>query len=135
MALKVLLVEDTVGMPMSKVLNKWGYEVSLAVDGEDAWKQISEKSFDCFLIDWMLPGISGIELIQKLRQTPPHLLSANRSQSEFAVILVCNTPTDIPFGQQADLEELSVSIYQRAEFNEQTWQHLIEEYVVPDEDI
>lgn len=68
MALNVLLVEDTVGIPMSKVLNKWGYEVSLAVDGEDAWKQASEKSFDCFLIDWMLPGISGIDLVHKLRQ-------------------------------------------------------------------
>ena len=68
MPLNVLLVEDTVGIPMSKVLNKWGYEVSLAVDGEDAWKQASEKSFDCFLIDWMLPGISGIDLVQKLRQ-------------------------------------------------------------------
>lgn len=29
MALRVMLVEDTVGVPMVKVLNKWGYEVSL----------------------------------------------------------------------------------------------------------
>jgi len=83
--MKVLLVEDTIGVPMVKVLSKWGYDVDLVEDGEKAWELANEISVGVFLIDWMLPGISGIDLVKKLRQLPhyknvPIVMISGRSE-------------------------------------------------------
>ncbi len=66
--LQVLLIEDAVGIPILKILEKWGYQVTLAPDGEQAWDLLGKNNFDLFLIDWMLPGISGIDLVERIRQ-------------------------------------------------------------------
>ena len=58
------------------------------------------------------------------------LLCANRSKDEFAVYLVCNSQNDIPFVQQAELEELGVRICERADLGERGWQDLIAEQVI-----
>ena len=67
-SIKVLLIEDTIGIPMLKILEKWGYDVTLAEDGEQAWSIVNERLFDIFLVDWVLPGMSGPDLIIEIRQ-------------------------------------------------------------------
>ena len=65
--LQILLTEDTVGPPILKVLEKWGYHVVLAENAERAWELLTHTLVDLFLIDWMLPGKSGLELVKQIR--------------------------------------------------------------------
>ena len=45
-----------------------GFRVSTAADGEQAELLSSEDSFDLVVLDWMLPGISGLELCRRFRR-------------------------------------------------------------------
>ena len=65
--MKVLLVEDQIGEIIGKFLSKWGYQVRIAENGEEAWELLQSERIEFFLIDWMMPGMSGLELIQKIR--------------------------------------------------------------------
>lgn len=48
-------------------LEKEGYHVLKADNGEDALKLLDEKKVDLILLDWMLPGIDGIEVLKNVR--------------------------------------------------------------------
>ncbi len=91
--LQVLLIEDTVGIPILKILEKWGYEVTLAQDGEQAWNLLKEKRFDLFLVDWMLPGMSGLDLVKRIRQHEPYqrapiiMISGKAEKSDVVVAI------------------------------------------------
>ncbi|MBI1212398.1 MAG: phosphate regulon transcriptional regulatory protein PhoB [Alphaproteobacteria bacterium] len=65
----VLVVEDE--MPLTTLLRynleKEGYRVSEARDGEEAMILADEETPDLVLLDWMLPKISGIEVCRRLR--------------------------------------------------------------------
>jgi PAS domain S-box-containing protein len=63
----VLIVDDDpeVRSILEKVVSSWGYQVSVAEDGETAWLQMRDCRPDLAIIDVMLPGIDGIELIVK----------------------------------------------------------------------
>ena len=47
-----------------------GYGVECVARGDEAETTLREKVFDLVLLDWMLPGLSGIELCRRLRQRP-----------------------------------------------------------------
>jgi len=66
----ILLVEDEAGVVdfIRKGLTEAGHTVKVAVDGKSALKQSAETSFDIYILDIMLPDITGIEVCQKLRQ-------------------------------------------------------------------
>ena len=49
-----------------------GYRVTVAPDGEQAEVLIAEDSFDLAVLDWKLPGISGLELCRRLRHRDCH---------------------------------------------------------------
>lgn len=69
--IKVLVAEDNavVLKGLHNFLQKWGYEPIKAIDGSEAWK-ILEKDNDIHLaiLDWNLPGLTGVEICKKLRQ-------------------------------------------------------------------
>jgi len=66
----ILLVEDEDALAtlLQYNLEKEGYEVVLAGDGEEALMMIDEKLPDLVVLDWMLPKVSGIEVCRRLRQ-------------------------------------------------------------------
>lgn len=65
----VLIVEDEEALStlLQYNLGKEGYQVITASDGEEAAILIRERVPDLVLLDWMLPGLSGIELCRRLR--------------------------------------------------------------------
>jgi two-component system phosphate regulon response regulator PhoB len=69
MAAKVLVVEDE--EPISQLLaynlQKEGFKVATAGDGDEALVAIAEDRPDIVLLDWMLPNVSGIELCRQFR--------------------------------------------------------------------
>jgi DNA-binding response OmpR family regulator len=69
---KVLIVEDDKNYAeiLKRVIMKNGYEINLAHDGKEGLELSTEWKPDVIIVDWMMPGMSGIELISKLREHP-----------------------------------------------------------------
>ena len=65
----VLVVEDEDALAtlLQYNLEKEGYDVGLAADGEEALTQVDERLPDLVVLDWMLPKVSGIEVCRRLR--------------------------------------------------------------------
>ena len=65
----VLVVEDEDALAtlLQYNLEKEGYSVAVARDGEDALMQAEETTPDLVMVDWMLPKVSGIEVCRRLR--------------------------------------------------------------------
>jgi two-component system phosphate regulon response regulator PhoB len=68
----VMIVEDEAPLVtlLKYNLEKEGFGVCEAVDGEDALVQIAERKPDVVLLDWMLPLVSGIEVCRQIRRSP-----------------------------------------------------------------
>jgi two-component system phosphate regulon response regulator PhoB len=62
--------EDALATLLQYNLEKEGYEVTVAGDGEEALIQIDERLPDLVVLDWMLPKVSGIEVCRRLRSRP-----------------------------------------------------------------
>jgi CheY-like chemotaxis protein len=69
---KILLVEDSTFMRIAteRVLTKAGYEVSTAADGEEGLHLAQKKMPDIILLDMMLPKLSGLDVLRKLKGCP-----------------------------------------------------------------
>jgi two-component system phosphate regulon response regulator PhoB len=68
----VLIVEDEAPLVtlLRYNLEREGFEVCAAGDGEEALVQIAERKPDVLLLDWMLPLVSGIEVCRQIRRAP-----------------------------------------------------------------
>jgi two-component system phosphate regulon response regulator PhoB len=68
----VLVVEDE--DPLAEILQynlgRQGFRTERASDGEQALVRLSEEVPDLILLDWMLPGVSGIEVCRQMRARP-----------------------------------------------------------------
>lgn len=71
MAARILLVEDEVKLArfIELELTSEGYEMTVAHDGISGLAFAREVPPDLAILDWMLPGISGIEICRRLRST------------------------------------------------------------------
>lgn len=71
MTASILIVEDDTSILELLVYNleAAGYRVATATSAEDGLLLLSEQSFDAMLLDWTLPGMSGIELCASLRRS------------------------------------------------------------------
>ena len=86
----VLVVEDEDALAtlLDYNLMKEGFRVERAADGEEALLRVAEEPPDLVVLDWMLPGLSGIELCRRLRarpetkQLPIIMLTARGEESE-----------------------------------------------------
>jgi DNA-binding response OmpR family regulator len=88
---RILIVEDdrTLRQALTFNLEREGYEVRSAVDGQQALDWARSDQFDLILLDVMLPGMSGIEVLRVLRSegtaTPVIVLSAKGDEIDRVV--------------------------------------------------
>ena len=93
MAKTILVIEDDKFLReliTRKLLNE-AYEVSEAVDGEEGIKKIKEGKPDLILLDLILPGIDGFEVLSKMKEDP--------ALASIQVIILSN------LGQKDDVEK------------------------------
>lgn len=69
MSAQILVVEDDLGIQelITVNLSRAGHNVRCAADGESARAMVHEALPDLVLVDWMLPGMSGVDLARLLR--------------------------------------------------------------------
>ncbi|MCI4656637.1 response regulator transcription factor [Cryobacterium algoricola] len=86
----ILLVEDEQALsePLSFLLEREGYEVTVAEDGPSAISEFDRLGPDLILLDLMLPGIPGTEVCREIRtrsQVPIIMLTAKDSEVDIVV--------------------------------------------------
>ena len=72
MAKKVLIVDDepNIVAALDYLLNRSGYEVRIASNGEEALRQVESFGPDLVLLDVMMPQRSGYDVCQRIRERP-----------------------------------------------------------------
>ncbi len=84
---KILLVEDEKQMAMfvEMELNHEGYKVNVAYDGRECLNIAEKNEYDLILLDIMIPGLNGIEVCRRIRQSsqmPIIMLTAKSDVSD-----------------------------------------------------
>jgi DNA-binding response OmpR family regulator len=115
---RIMIIDDepAVGEMMSTLLEAEGYEAVVAYDGQDGLEQMNKGSVDLLLLDYMLPGMDGIEVLCEVRHRWPDLpviiVTAFGSPelraraSKFNVVDVVSKP----FDTEKLLEQISTAV-------------------------
>lgn len=112
--IKILIVEDDndINNILSRLIRKNGYVSVQAYSGTEAMMYIKSMEFDMVLIDLMLPGISGEELlkeIRKIREMPVIIISAKIDRQ--VKIDMLKAGADDYITKPFDIDEVSARIY------------------------
>jgi DNA-binding response OmpR family regulator len=88
---RILVVEDErkVRRGLEQALQSAGYEVVTAATGNDGLAHATSGTFDCLVLDWMLPGVEGVDIVRELRaggRTTPILLLTARDAIDDRVL-------------------------------------------------
>lgn len=71
--MRVLAADDDEGLVrvLTRALRGWGYEATIARDGQEAWQILRRSEApELAILDWDMPGLSGLEVCRLLRSTP-----------------------------------------------------------------
>lgn len=110
--MKILVAEDdsVTQKILTSVLQKDGYEVLLCPDGIKAWEKAqADPEIDLCVFDWMMPGMSGVDLCRKIRETP-------EGRHKYILLLTAKNETDdIVLGLQAGADDYLTKPFRRNE--------------------
>ncbi|MBI3877729.1 MAG: response regulator [Verrucomicrobia bacterium] len=67
--MKILIADDSAPIRsyLSGLLRSWGHELVIAKDGEEAWRLVQLETPQLAVFDWVMPGLEGPELCQRVR--------------------------------------------------------------------
>jgi C4-dicarboxylate-specific signal transduction histidine kinase len=110
--MRILLADDDhISLRLlENLLKKTNHELLLANDGDEAWRLLQQTPRpDIALLDWMMPGLDGLEIIRKLRQ--------GMEASFVYIILVTsnNMPEDITAGLDAGANDYITKPFNKEE--------------------
>ena len=90
---KILIIEDDKFLRelIAQKLQKEGFLITEAIDGEEGLKKIKEEKSELILLDLILPGIDGFEVLEKIK--------SDDAISKIPVIILSN------LGQKDDVEK------------------------------
>lgn len=99
--LTILVAEDELltRMVLERSVVQWGYQLVSAVDGERALEILRTRSVDVCILDWDMPGVTGVDICKWLR--------ANATGAIPYMILITsrNQPTEIQTGYEAGADD------------------------------
>lgn len=102
--MKILIADDdAVSRRLLRVtLERWGYEVVSAEDGDRAWRVLQETEIHLVIADWMMPQLNGLELCRRIRQ-------AHLGSYVYVILLtVLNSKRDVVEGLAAGADDYVV---------------------------
>lgn len=111
---KVLIVEDDqlLSKLMSDYLKKDSHQTEVIANGRDAIDYLDAHEYDVVVLDWELPGLSGIEILKRLRaegkSTPVLMLTKKSSIEEKEIGFETGTDDFLP--KPFDMRELSARV-------------------------
>ena len=111
--MNILIVDDDVVslQVLAQVLESDGHTVLQASDGTQAWELFLKSQVSMVISDWMMPGMSGLELCRKIR-------SQTASRYVYVVILTSRSgTTNVVEGMQAGADEFLAKPIAPAELN------------------
>ncbi|WP_111415323.1 response regulator transcription factor [Billgrantia lactosivorans] len=121
---KVLVVDDEPNIVLSLefLMQQAGFEVETAEDGEGALAKVEQTAPDLILLDISLPGISGFDVLEQLRQDPRHarlpiiMLTAHgrEVEREKGLALGADDYVTKPFSTQALVEKVKALLAEDA---------------------
>src|SRR4029453_16694144 len=109
--MRVLIADDD---PVSRrllesYLQKWGYEVTAAPNGAEAWRLFQGAAFAIVITDWMMPDVDGLELIRRIRGT-------HRDGYVYATLLTAKAQKeDLVEGMEAGADDFLTKPFDRDE--------------------
>lgn len=115
--MRVLIAEDDAAsrLMLQSLLTSWGYTVTPASDGDEAWKILCEPEHPrLVLLDWMMPGVEGPEIVRRLRERVSErpyyaIIITSRSNADSAVNAL-DAGADDFVGKPFDNDELRARV-------------------------
>ncbi|SRR5579875_3399972 len=83
----ILIIEDAdeLAQVLARELTAEGFQVTLAATGEDGLARFAQAAPDLVVLDWMLPGMSGLDVLRQIRAgspTPVMMLTARDAEAD-----------------------------------------------------
>ena len=107
----VLLADDdklTLNV-LNDTLTRAGYDVLTATDGEQAWKKLQESKAQVAILDWIMPGMEGVEICRRAQQHPAFV-------NRYFILLTGKSSTeDLVAGLQAGASDYLRKPFEEAE--------------------
>jgi two-component system chemotaxis response regulator CheY len=100
--MKILVVEDNVTMAaaMRYILRHLGFsQIFESNDGGEALRMLKNQDFDLVIVDWVLPSVSGISLVQWMRTRPGY------EETPVIMVTVKDQPEDVLVAVEAGVSE------------------------------
>ena len=112
-ALRILIADDD---PIARrflesAVSRAGYEVTAVSDGDEAWRVLSgPDAATVAVLDWMMPGLTGIEVCEKVRaaglRTPPYLIVLTSRGATDDVVRALQAGADDHITKPFEIDEL-----------------------------
>ena len=118
----LLIIEDEhfISELYARALKKAGYEVVIMMSGEDGLRAALQRQFDLILLDILVPGISGMEILEKLR--------ANDTKTQHHTKIIITTNLDQDEKTREKLEHMADGYLVKAEITPNELAGIIKEF-------
>jgi DNA-binding response OmpR family regulator len=105
---KVLCIEDEnfISELYARALRKSGYDVTTLLSGDDGLRAAQSNEYDIILLDLMIPGITGFEVLRQLRKDTDHPIKAK---------IIITTNLDQEDDSRAEIESMADGYLIKAE--------------------
>src|SRR3954453_21995138 len=81
------MVRDGISMMLGSLKKFYQFNITEAESGDEALRKLNRKDFDIVIIDYQMPGMSGVETVQSiLRHKPATKILALSNYDEFAYV-------------------------------------------------
>lgn len=110
--MRVLIAEDDRAsrLVLETVLSKWDYEIVSTANGEEAWAALCQGGAPSIaILDWMMPGIDGVEVCRRFRTTYPH------TPAYFILLTVLDRKENIVAGLEAGANDYITKPFHKEE--------------------
>lgn len=115
--MRILIAEDdiTSRVLLKHMLAEWGYEVLVTKDGNEAWEALkAEDAPRLALLDWMMPGLDGVEICRKVRQldvsNPTYIILLTSRSGKKDIVAGLEAGANDYIGKPYETDELRVRV-------------------------